>query len=48
MSFTIRLAREDDDEMTRFAEVVESLSDDQLAAMRDLAAALERLSTLLK
>jgi len=33
--------------LTRFAEVVESLSDEQLAAMRDLASALERLTALL-
>jgi len=33
--------------LTRFAEVVESLSDEQLVAMRDLASALERLTPLL-
>ena len=33
--------------LTRFAEVVESLSDEQLVAMRDLASALERLTALL-
>ena len=33
--------------LTHFAEAVESLSDEQLAAMRDLASALERLTVLL-
>ena len=33
--------------LSHFAEVVESLSDEQLVAMRDLTTALERLTTLL-
>jgi DNA-binding MarR family transcriptional regulator len=33
--------------LTHFAEVVQSLSDEQLSAMRDLASALERLTDLL-
>jgi DNA-binding MarR family transcriptional regulator len=33
--------------LTHFAEAVESLSDEQLVAMRDLASALERLTVLL-
>jgi DNA-binding MarR family transcriptional regulator len=33
--------------LSHFSEVVESLSDDQLVAMRDLTTALERLTTLL-
>jgi DNA-binding MarR family transcriptional regulator len=33
--------------LTHFAEVVQSLSDEQLASMRDLASALERLTGLL-
>jgi DNA-binding MarR family transcriptional regulator len=33
--------------LTHFAEVLESLSDEQLAAMRNLTAALERLTVLL-
>ena len=33
--------------LMHFAEAVESLSDDQLVAMRDLASALERLTVLL-
>ena len=39
--------RAQEQRLTRFAEVVESLSDEQLVAMRDLAAALERLTALL-
>ena len=39
--------RAQEQRLTRFAEVVESLSDEQLVAMRDLATALERLTTLL-
>src|SRR4029078_8537393 len=39
--------REQELRLTRFAEVVESLSDEQLVAMRDLASALERLTALL-
>jgi DNA-binding MarR family transcriptional regulator len=39
--------RAQEQRLTHFAEVLESLSDEQLAAMRDLAAALERLSALL-
>ena len=39
--------RAQEQRLSRFAEVVESLSDDQLVAMRDLTAALERLTTLL-
>src|SRR5688572_1881746 len=39
--------RAQEQRLTRFAEVVESLSDEQLAAMRDLASALERLTVLL-
>jgi DNA-binding MarR family transcriptional regulator len=38
--------RAQEQRLTRFAEVVESLSDEQLAAMRDLATALERLTAL--
>src|SRR5688572_10619962 len=33
--------------LSHFAEVVESMSDEQLVAMRDLTTALERLTTLL-
>ena len=36
-----------DQRLTRFAEVVESLTDEQLVAMRDLALALERLTALM-
>jgi DNA-binding MarR family transcriptional regulator len=39
--------RAQEQRLSRFAEVVESLTDDQLVAMRDLTAALERLTTLL-
>ena len=39
--------RAQEQRLTRFAEVVESLSDEQLVAMRDLATALERLTALL-
>jgi DNA-binding MarR family transcriptional regulator len=39
--------RAQEQRLSHFAEVVESLSDEQLVAMRDLAAALERLTTLL-
>jgi hypothetical protein len=33
--------------LTHFAEAVQSLTDEQLVAMRDLASALERLTVLL-
>jgi DNA-binding MarR family transcriptional regulator len=39
--------RAQEQRLSHFAEVVESLSDDQLVAMRDLATALERLTTML-
>ena len=39
--------RAQDQRLSRFAEVLESLSDDQLSAMRGLAEALERLTVLL-
>jgi DNA-binding MarR family transcriptional regulator len=39
--------RAQDQRLSRFAEVLESLSDDQLSAMRGLAEALERLTLLL-
>ena len=39
--------RAQEQRLMRFAEVVESLSDEQLVSMRDLATALERLTALL-
>jgi DNA-binding MarR family transcriptional regulator len=40
--------RAQDQRLSRFAELLNSLSDDQLAAMRSLSEALERLTVLLQ
>ena len=39
--------RAQEQRLTHFAEAVESLTDEQLVAMRDLASALERLTVML-